>query len=452
MSAFGLHTARNSCFSTSVREHQRRRSVKPPSALLEGLFGRTAAPLENQLPSVTLDWLRAKGLPPQKLTARDVGAEGRGLVANSRLREGEPLLQVPRGLVLTAEDALQQSQLAALIERTQLPAWSVLALFLVENRFGVERPWQPYVSVLPQTCNCILEWPESQVERLLTGMQMLDDAREIRAAADASWQQLQPILAEPAAVTAFGGRRPARADLQWAFSMLLSRLIRLSSMRDAEALVPWADLLNHSPDAESCIDWDPSMQAVVLRQGASAAANQQVYCSYGEKSSAQLLQIYGFVPDGVNRHESVAMRLALSEADPLFGKKAAALAACGLQHGQSFPLRLGAFPDGLVLFAAILAAGDAEAVQNAWSARKDGREERLTAANRVAALNLIRQRCKDSIAALSAAPGVPAAQPASPRQSIEQLVAEVRTRELRVLNRASFLLLQDVRELSRLSV
>ena len=84
-----------------------------------------------------------------------------------------------------------------------------------------------------------------QVDSLLAGSRLLEDACEIRAAADASWQQLQPLLGQPGMASAFGGRLPGRSDFQWAFSMLLSRLIRLASLGDAEALVPWADLLNH---------------------------------------------------------------------------------------------------------------------------------------------------------------------------------------------------------------
>lgn len=127
------------------------------------------------------------------------------------------------------------------------------------------------------------------MDSLLAGMQLQQDAHAIRSAADASWQQLQPLLDDRAALAAFGGRRPSRADFQWAFSMLLSRLIRLSSLGDTEALVPWADLLNHSPDADSCLDWDASLQSVVLQAEAPAEPGQQLFVSYGAKPSGALL-------------------------------------------------------------------------------------------------------------------------------------------------------------------
>jgi SET domain len=123
-------------------------------------------------------------------------------------------------------------------------------------------------------------------------MPLADDARAIRAAADASWEQLEAVLPEKAALAAFGGRRPLRADFQWAFSMLLSRLIRLRSLGDCEALVPWADLLNHSPDSDAYLDWDAAQRAVVLRADAAAQPGQQLFASYGAKASGALLLRY----------------------------------------------------------------------------------------------------------------------------------------------------------------
>lgn len=80
---------------------------------------------------------------------------------------------------------------------------------------------------------------DAQVDSLLAGMPLAEDARAIRSAADASWQQLQGVLGGRAAAAAFAGRQPARADCQWAFSMLLSRLIRSVAFLQGELLPVW---------------------------------------------------------------------------------------------------------------------------------------------------------------------------------------------------------------------
>jgi hypothetical protein len=61
-----------------------------------------------------------------------------------------------------------------------------------------------------------------------------------------------------------------------------------------------------------------------------------------------VLRSYGFVPEGVNRHEAAELRLGLSGDSLLHAEKAQALAALGLQGDQRFPLQLGAFPVGLI--------------------------------------------------------------------------------------------------------
>lgn len=59
--------------------------------------------------------------------------------------------------------------------------------------------------------------------------------------------------------------------------------------------MPWADLLNHSPDADVCLDWDASSQSVVLRAEAAADPGQQLFASYGAKNSGALLLRFGSI-------------------------------------------------------------------------------------------------------------------------------------------------------------
>ena len=60
--------------------------------------------------------------------------------------------------------------------------------------------------------------------------------------------------------------------------------------------MPWADLLNHSCSAEATLDWDGG--AVVFCPDAAAPRGEQLFGSYGAKSSGQLLLSYGFVQEG----------------------------------------------------------------------------------------------------------------------------------------------------------
>ena len=102
-----------------------------------------------------------------QVTLADCGQQGRGLVARERIKAGEALLKVPEDLLLTPELCLQHSRLAPVLEGTDLPAWSLLALYLIDVDIAAEAdiqlPWSPYVSALPRQSGCILEWTPEQV-------------------------------------------------------------------------------------------------------------------------------------------------------------------------------------------------------------------------------------------------------------------------------------------------
>ena len=50
--------------------------------------------------------------------------------------------------------------------------------------------------------------------------------------------------------------RRTQADLEWAFGVLLSRCVRMEGRGGAQALAPWADLLNHDVAATCHLDWE----------------------------------------------------------------------------------------------------------------------------------------------------------------------------------------------------
>ena len=224
-------------------------------------------------------WLQQRGLPPQQVGRSAVSGQlavlhlhgpplscaqvkaamlpssGRGLVATRAIAKGEVLLRIPRQLVLTPEDALQQLALRPLLEELQLPGVTVLAVWLAEQRaHGIASDWWPYVRLLPQHTGAVLEWTDEEVA-WLEGSQLHADALDVRAAEEASWQELQPVLAEAEAQ----GLAPmpgafSRGTLRWAFGVLLARVAWVQGL-GTDALLSWGDLLNHDCSATAHPDW-----------------------------------------------------------------------------------------------------------------------------------------------------------------------------------------------------
>ena len=196
-----------------------------------------------------------------------------------------------------------------------------------------------------------------QVQNLLAGSPLQKKAIEIRDAAAASWQEVQPVLQQAAEQGLIKPEAYTQRRYQWAFSMLLTRLCRLQGRNNEETLIAWGDMANHRPDLTTCLDWNTSKQQVVFQPDCSYEAGEQLYVSYGPKTSGELLLSYGFMlaPES-NPHDAYLLQLALDANDSQYKSKLAALQQYGLTDRQQFPLRVNALPAGLLEYAAFIAA------------------------------------------------------------------------------------------------
>ncbi|PRW56824.1 ribulose-1,5 bisphosphate carboxylase oxygenase large subunit N- chloroplastic [Chlorella sorokiniana] len=493
--------------AAASRRSCRRRGL-PAHAGLLGLFGSGSSTpqLANDEEGEALRaWLEQRGLPPQQLAAVVVPGAGRGLAATKPIAKGEALLRLPLELVLTPAAAQQRSCLRPLLEEAEaagrpLPAWSVLALFLAEaHAAGATGDWWPYLRLLPEQTGCVLEWSEAEVG-WLRGSQLHEAALEIRAAADASWQEMQPLLA----AAAQRGLAPPgafdRASLQSAFAMLLSRLVRLASLGGnsgsssrgsgsgsgsgsssssggsgpaeppgTEALLPFADLLNHGPSCTSHLDWSAQDAAVVLRADRKYKAGEEVLVSYGDKTGGELLLSYGFAPPpATNPHDGVKLRLSLRQDDPVRDWKAAALARHGFAPSQLFPLRMQAAPWELMHYAGMCVAEVGSAADADSLAERLFRQDDFPRELQPVALEAVIRACQaaqqaypssldadraelEALQQQQQAGGGSGSGSSGAAPSRRQQVLQVLIYERQVLARTIFILQQELRDVKRLA-
>ena len=287
-------------------------------------------------------------LPEQKMKLEYFKEEGRGLVATESIKRGEKVLEIPQEAIITVEVALKESLLREKKKLAELQEWSILASFLAEmaqnlgdDRSSSKYRFSTYVKALPRSTGSVLEWPESDVRTLLAGSPSLFSALERRASVAAAITEIRANFPELNEKT-----------LQWAFDILFSRLIRLESLGGNLALVPWADMLNHQPGCEAFIDLDQGSGKVCLTTDRSYEPGEQVWASYGQRPSSELLISYGFAPAvGDNPDDEYALNLQVDEEDPFASAKVNALASQNIQAFETFPLRLNGYPRQLLQYA-----------------------------------------------------------------------------------------------------
>lgn len=98
-------------------------------------------------------------------------------------------------------------------------------------------------------------------------------------------------------------------DFTWARMMVASRNfgITVDGIK-TDALVPYADMLNHHRPRQSRWHFDSRRQAFLIISTAKLRAGQQVYDSYGKKCNSRFLLNYGFTVEE-NREEDTGQDL-----------------------------------------------------------------------------------------------------------------------------------------------
>jgi len=289
-------------------------------------------------------WLSTRALPSQKMALEVNLAEGRGLVATEDIKRGEQLLGVDKGTLITVERAIAEAKLGP--KHANLQEWSVLATFLAQQALALDNgtagAFGDYIRALPRRTGSVLDWPEDEVDKLLKGSPSRAAAAERQESVNAAIDEIRDAFPELTV-----------GSLRWAFDILFSRLIRLDAMGGELALVPWADMLNHKPGCAAFIDLNGSV--VNLTTDRAYVKGEQVWASYGQRPSSELLISYGFAPAvGDNPDDEYALTLGVDGNDQFAEVKAQVLRDMGLNPVETFPLKLSGYPRQLLQYASFV--------------------------------------------------------------------------------------------------
>lgn len=415
--------------------------------------------LENA--STLQKWLSDSGLPPQKMAIQKVDVGERGLVALKNIRKGEKLLFVPPSLVITADSKWSCPEAGEVLKQCSVPDWPLLATYLIsEASFEKSSRWSNYISALPRQPYSLLYWTRAELDRYLEASQIRERAIERITNVIGTYNDLRLRI-----FSKYPDLFPEEVfnmeTFKWSFGILFSRLVRLPSMDGRVALVPWADMLNHSCEVETFLDYDKSSQGVVFTTDRQYQPGEQVFISYGKKSNGELLLSYGFVPrEGTNPSDSVELPLSLKKSDKCYKEKLEALRKYGLSASECFPIQITGWPLELMAYAYLVVSPPsmkgkfeemAAAASNKMTSKKDIKCPEIDEQ----ALQFILDSCESSISKYSRflqASGSMDLDTTSPKQLnrrvfLKQLAVDLCTSERRILFRAQYILRRRLRDI-----
>lgn len=342
-----------------------------------------------------------------------------------------------------------------------MPDWPLLAIYLISEAslMGSSR-WSNYISALPRQPYSLLYWTRAELDRYLEASQIRERAIERITNVIGTYDDLRSRIFSKHPEL-FPEEVFNLETFKWSFGILFSRLVRLPSMDGRVALVPWADMLNHSCEVETFLDYDNSSRGIVFTTDRPYQAGEQVFISYGRKSNGELLLSYGFVPkEGTNPSDSVELLLSLKKSDKSYSQKLEALRKHGLSASQCFPVQITGWPVELMAYAYLAVSPPsmssqfeelAAAASNKTTTRKDMRFPEIEEQ----ALQYILDSCESSISKYSKflqESGSMDLDVTSPKQLnrrlfLKQLAVDLCTSERRILFRAQYILRRRLRDL-----
>ncbi|XP_008802701.2 ribulose-1,5 bisphosphate carboxylase/oxygenase large subunit N-methyltransferase, chloroplastic isoform X1 [Phoenix dactylifera] len=411
--------------------------------------------------SALQQWLSESGLPPQKMAIQRVDVGERGLVALKNIRKGEKLLFVPPSLVITADSDWSCPEVGNVMRRNSVPDWPLLATYLISEASLLNSSrWCSYISALPRQPYSLLYWTRSELDTYLVASQIRGRAIERITDVTGTYNDLRVRI-----FSKYPQLFPEEVfnmnTFVWSFGILFSRLVRLPSMDGKVALVPWADMLNHSSEVETFLDYDKSSQGIVFMTDRSYQPGEQVFISYGKKSNGELLLSYGFVPkEGANPNDSVELSLSLNKSDKCYKEKLEALQKYGLSMPQRFPLQITGWPLEMTAYAYLVVCPPNMSQQfEEMAAAASNKSKSKTGINypelEEQTLQFLLDCCESSIAKYTKfleGGGAPDSVPTNAKQAnrkllLKKLATELCTSERRILYRSQYVLRRRLRDM-----
>ena len=208
--------------------------------------------------------------------------------ASAPVKRGEALIAVPSGVVLDASKF--NSKYGSGISSSSLRTGDlgILALLLLCERNSKESKWDTYLAELPPSPPGILAWTKSELEELYssTTRNIAAQVEAIESDYEVVRKQRLPVLPEL-----------SLEEFKWAMGVVKSKVLYLENK---PCLIPGLDSIAFDPfsSAEPFIANAGVFGAKVVKVLADRNYNSgdEVFISYGLKSSAECLEDHGIVP------------------------------------------------------------------------------------------------------------------------------------------------------------
>ncbi|ORX91354.1 RuBisCO-cytochrome methylase [Basidiobolus meristosporus CBS 931.73] len=259
----------------------------------------------EQLNENFVRWLKAEGSTfSPKIAFKDYSNEGagRGVYALEDIKDTEVLFTLPRTVLLSVKN----SELSQKLSLDELDGWNPLILCMIYESTKEDSKWSPYFEILPKEFHTPMFWSEEE-QKELTGTGVIDKIGKEQAEQNFR-ETILPLIEEHEELF------PKGVDYLSLFHRMGSLIMAYSFIDEAPSedsdsdadsddevegevtMVPMADMLNHKTgfnNARLFYEEDRLGMCAIK----NIQAGEQIFNTYGDLCSADLLRKYGFVDE-----------------------------------------------------------------------------------------------------------------------------------------------------------
>ena len=229
---------------------------------------------------IFLTWLQKYNVDITHICIESVTNEFRLVRSTSVLKKNTKVIKIPKCLLMTTVAAKELDVCKNLPGRKYHNHTWLALMLLTERDKGKNSFWYPYIQLLPRKLtNVPLFFSPAQKESLGHSF--------VRDMIDHTFKQIELDFKYIQGWTL--------ADYMWARVIVITRIFGISVDGEmTEALVPLADMCNHTPRPNTSWGFDSTEDAFVMSCSRHISQHVEVTDSYGAKCNSRYFVNYGF--------------------------------------------------------------------------------------------------------------------------------------------------------------
>jgi len=230
-----------------------------------------------------LAWARAAGASWDGIEFHVDASGNASVLASRKLSSGEPILTVPRRLMIVDNELAASTTGAPALGLPEPSPEDALAAWLPLEAREPTSPWRAYLDALPVQLAELPMFHDEDDLAALAGTAAHAIAAEKNRDVHATYGRLSPDLRA----------RLSLADFAWGCALVMSRGFHApGTFEHRIAMLPLVEIFNHGL-GETTWSYDP-LGGFVVSTEREIAMGDEVHFSYGVRGNTQLLVHFGF--------------------------------------------------------------------------------------------------------------------------------------------------------------